>query len=174
MSHYPDCGCAQCRVRAVKQPINIPIVPPDASLRPSVPEDAVLPGLADLEDVMRRLENRDYIVKDSGERQKFESGMQRDTQTGKADIARVFDGPMLYRWAEHITKGAVKYPDIKPGVPNWTLAAGEEELTRFKKSAARHFFQWMRGDVDEDHAAGVIFNLNGAEYVKEKLNGSGK
>jgi len=143
-----------------KKPIEIPVVP----------EDAVLPNTSGTPKVL----GTPYVVKDSGVREQFASGMVRDTQSLKPDISRVFDGPMLYRWAEHITKGAVKYPDIKPGVPNWTLAAGEEELTRFKKSAARHFFQWMRGDVDEDHAAGVIFNLNGAEYVKEKLNGSGK
>lgn len=111
----------------------------------------------------------EYAVKDSGKRQEFTSGMVRDVQEGKPDIARVFDGPMLERWAMHITKGAVKYPDVTPGVPNWTLASGEQELVRFKKSAARHFFQWLRGDQDEDHAAAVLFNVNGAEYVRQKL-----
>lgn len=49
-------------------------------------------------------------------------------------------------------------------------AAGLEEMERFRESAARHFFQWMRGDTDEDHAAAVVFNLNGYEYVKDKLS----
>lgn len=134
-----------------KQPIDIPQVPEDAVL---VDEHGAYGG---------------YVVKDSGERQQFSSGMVRDTQTGKADISRVYDGPMLYRWADHITKGAVKYPDIAPGVPNWTLAAGQEELIRFKKSAARHFYQFMKGDTDEDHVAAVFFNLNGHEYVRERM-----
>jgi hypothetical protein len=137
-----------------KQPISIPIIPEDATFPLVVDENGAFEG---------------YQVKDSGQRQEFSSGMVRDVQTNKPDISRVFDGPMLARWAEHITKGAVKYPDIKPGIPNWTLAAGEEELIRFKKSAARHFYQWIKGDIDEDHAAAVLFNINGYEYVKEKI-----
>ena len=112
---------------------------------------------------------KEFGLKDSGERKQFDSGMVRDVTTGKPEIHRVYDGPMLERWAMHITKGGIKYPDVKPGVPNWTLADGEEELARFKNSAARHFFQWMRGDTDEDHAAAVFFNLNGYEYLKLKL-----
>jgi len=58
---------------------------------------------------------------------------------------------------------------IKPGVRNWMKASGEAELERFKQSAFRHFIQWMRGDTDEDHGAAVMFNINGAEYVKQAL-----
>jgi hypothetical protein len=110
-----------------------------------------------------------FVVKDSGKRQQFDSGMMRDTQEGKLDIWRVFVGPLVERLAAHVTKGATKYPDIKPGVPNWTLAAGEQELWRFKFSAARHFWQWFIGVKDEDHFAATVFNMNGHEYVKEKL-----
>lgn len=113
-----------------------------------------------------------FVVKDSGKRQEFAGGMQRDTQEGKLDIWRVFVGPLVERVSAHLTKGATKYPDITPGVPNWTLAAGNEEMTRFKQSAARHFWQWYNGVVDEDHFAATVFNMNGAEYVKEKLNES--
>ena len=105
-----------------------------------------------------------FVVKDSGARQSFESGMVRDTTTDKVDYSLVFDGPMLDRWAVHLTKGAVKYSSR-----NWLKANGQEELDRFKASAARHFFQWMRGDVDEDHAAAVFFNLNGHAYVQERM-----
>lgn len=141
-----------------KIPINIPVVPEGASLQSYRTE--IDPKL--------RLET--FVVKDSGERQKFESGMSRDVTTGKVQIGRVFDGPMLKRWAEHITKGATKYPDIRPGVPNWTLASGEEELARFKDSAARHFWEWYtNSNPSEDSAAGIFFNVNGAEFVKEKL-----
>ena len=110
-----------------------------------------------------------FVVKDSGKRQQFEGGMMRDTQEGKLDWWRLYVGPMAKRWVDHVTKGATKYPDITPGVPNWTLAAGPEEMHRFKASAARHFAQWMNGDVDEDHGAAVMFNINGYEFVKEKL-----
>ena len=110
-----------------------------------------------------------FAIKDSGKRQKFAGGMVRDTSDGKTDYTSVLDGPMLDRWAEHVTKGRKKYPDLKPGVPNWTLAKGDEELARARASAFRHFRQWMRGDTDEDHAAAVFFNINLAEYVRERM-----
>lgn len=111
----------------------------------------------------------DFVVKDSGERQQFASGMVRDVTTGKIDYRRVLEGPMFDRWAAHLDKGAAKYPDVAPGVANWTLAEGAAELERFKASALRHLVQWLRGDVDEDHAAAVFFNINGAEYVRARI-----
>jgi hypothetical protein len=110
-----------------------------------------------------------FTVKDSGARQEFASGMVRDTSAGKRDYTRVLDGPMLDRWADHLALGAIKYPDVAPGVANWTLAAGEAEIARFLASAFRHFVQYMRGEIDEDHAAAVFFNINGAEYVKARM-----
>lgn len=111
-----------------------------------------------------------FEVKDSGKRQKFESGMVRDTTEGKIEYWRVLIGPMVKRWAAHVTKACVKYPDVAPGVPNWTLANGEAELQRFKDSLLRHTMDYYDGKTDEDHAAAIMFNLNGIEYVKEKLN----
>lgn len=110
-----------------------------------------------------------FVVKDSGKRQVFAGGMMRDTQEGKLDIWRVFVGPLVERLAAHLTKGAAKYPDVTPGVPNWTLASGIEEQWRFKVSAARHFWQWFVGRVDEDHFAATVFNMNGYEKVKGDL-----
>lgn len=110
-----------------------------------------------------------FTIKDSGQRQDFASGMVRDVTTGKEDFELPLNGPMFDRWAAHLTKGAVKYPDAELGVPNWTLANGREELVRFRKSAVRHFRQWLRGDQDEDHAAAVFFNINGYEYVKARM-----
>lgn len=111
----------------------------------------------------------DFVVKDSGQRQEFKSGMVRDTTVGKVNFWRILAGPMFRRWATHLTLGAIKYPDIAPGVSNWTLANGAEELARFKDSAFRHFIQWQEGDTDEDHAAAIFFNVNGYEFVKEKI-----
>ncbi len=131
-------------------------------------EEVVLMLKDDYEKSVRK--NTDtFQVKDSGKRQSFDGGMVRDTQEGKIDWWRVYVGPMLKRWAIHVTKGATKYPDVTVGVPNWTLAAGPEELHRFKASAARHFAQWLADETDEDHGAAVMFNINGAEFVKEKL-----
>lgn len=114
--------------------------------------------------------NEAFEVKDSGTRVKFDGGMVRDTADNKVDYTTILDGPMFDRWAEHLSKAKAKYPDVRPGVANWTLANGEEEMVRFKKSAMRHFRQWMRGDRDEDHAAATYFNINGYEFVREKLN----
>jgi hypothetical protein len=105
-----------------------------------------------------------FAVKDSGKRQVFDSGMVRDVTAGKIGWHLVSSGPMLMRWAVHLTKGAEKYDE-----DNWLKADGEDELKRFKKSAFRHFMQWYYGDTDEDHAAAVYFNINGHEYVKERI-----
>ena len=104
-----------------------------------------------------------FVVKDSGVRQEYESGMRRDTQEGKPDYTLIHI-PFLTRIAEHLGRGMVKY-----GRDNWKYANSEEELTRFRASATRHLMQWLEGEIDEDHAAAVVFNLMAAEYVKEKL-----
>ena len=106
-----------------------------------------------------------WVTKDSGERQQFETGMVRDVQKGKARFDLCWK-PLLWRWAELMGRGAEKY-----GENNWMKAATEEERNRFKASAERHLQQYLRGDIDEDHAAAVIFNLAGAEYVRERING---
>jgi len=113
--------------------------------------------------------NLGFTVKDSGKREQFESGMQRDTTEGKILWHLAFDGPMFKRYAEHLTKGAVKYT-----ARNWMKASGQAELERFKESAVRHFIQWMNGERDEDHAAAVLFNINGFEYVLDQLKAKAK
>jgi hypothetical protein len=104
-----------------------------------------------------------FETKDSGERVEFESGMVRDVDTGKTLWHLVTSGPMLERWAELLTRGAEKYD-----ADNWMKASGEAEAKRFRESAFRHFMQWYLGEDDEDHAAAVIFNINGAEYVEDR------
>lgn len=110
----------------------------------------------------------EFVVKDSGVREEYASGMRRDTNEGKIRydlvVPETMDNPMLKRWADHMTKGALKYGDC-----NWEMAAGKEELKRFRESAFRHFMQYYLGETDEDHAAAVYFNIQGAEYVKEKM-----
>lgn len=113
---------------------------------------------------------RMFPTKDSGKRESYDSGMVRDTQDGKPrfDLCLVdgmpYDEQFLTRLAGLLTRGAEKY-----GEKNWQFADSAEELTRFKASGLRHMMQWMTGEVDEDHAAAVAFNLMAAEYVKWKL-----
>lgn len=105
----------------------------------------------------------EFAIKDSGARESFDSGMVRDTEDGKLDYSLVFDGPMFKRWAAHLTKGAQKYAPR-----NWMKASGEAEFERFKRSLLRHLVAYLEGDRDEDHAAAIIFNVNGMEYVREQ------
>lgn len=102
--------------------------------------------------------SNDFVVKDSGERQTFSTGMQRDSGL-KILRPDLVDQDMLRRWAELMGKGALKY-----GERNWEKARTLEELARFRASAYRHFFQWYNGlNQEEDHAAAVLFNIAGAE-----------
>lgn len=113
----------------------------------------------------------EFETKDSGERIEYVSGMSRDTQNGKPRFDLLvtddlpFEDQFLTRFAALLARGAEKY-----GERNWQLADSPEELARFKASGSRHFMQWMCGEVDEDHAAAVAFNIMAAEYVKWKLD----
>jgi dATP/dGTP diphosphohydrolase len=104
-----------------------------------------------------------FVIKDSGKRAEFSGGMVRDIADDKIDYTLITDGPMFKRWAVHLTNGAKKYAKR-----NWMKAEGDVEMARFKESAFRHFMQWYYGEVDEDHASAVYFNINGFEYVKGK------
>lgn len=112
-----------------------------------------------------------FVIKDSGKRKEFPTGMQRDVTDNKPRFDLImpeclnFDKQMLTRWAKHMEGGARKYSER-----NWEKASTQEELNRFKESALRHCIQWFCGEIDEDHAAAVFFNISGAEMVKIKLN----
>lgn len=117
----------------------------------------------------RHANPQDWVTRDSGARQELANGMVRDTEDGKMDYTLVLDGPMFDRWAGLLDRGAKKYE-----ARNWMKALAETDKAkreatkdRFLRSAFRHFRQWMRGDTDEDHAAAVMFNINGYEAMKE-------
>lgn len=113
---------------------------------------------------------KDFVTKDSGKREEYDSGMVRDTQEGKPrfDLLRPLGVPyehqFLTRVAKLLGRGAEKYEDR-----NWEKASGQEELDRFKSSAERHLNQWICGESDEDHAAAVVFNLLAYESIKWKM-----
>lgn len=113
-----------------------------------------------------------FEIKDSGARQEFIGGAVRDTEEGKIDYSNLFVWfePMGTRYAEHMTKGRTKYPDPEPGVPNWSLfEATPEVLARTERSLDRHYKAYRAGKTDEDHAAGILFNLNLAEKIRMAL-----
>lgn len=114
-----------------------------------------------------------FVTKDSGERDVFPTGMQRDITGDKIRFDLItpdgvpYEEQMLTRWAALVTRGAVKY-----SARNWELARTQEELDRFRESAFRHFMQWFLGaDQEEDHAAAVFFNIAGAELVRWRMRG---
>lgn len=122
----------------------------------------------------------EFVVKDSGAREQFDSGMVRDTATGKMRPDLVRDGPMFMRWVMLLTKGAVKY-----AARNWMKAKGQDEFDRFLESTDRHYTiwymwrryginienpdNWTREPLSEDHAAATIFNMNGVEYTADEM-----
>ncbi len=106
---------------------------------------------------------KEFITKDSGKRVEFKTGMVRDIQEDKPRYDLIYL-PMLTRLAELHCRGAKKY-----GERNWEKANTQEELDRFKSSAFRHLVQWLSGDESEDHASAILFNVNGAESVKDKM-----
>jgi hypothetical protein len=111
-----------------------------------------------------------YEVKDSGAQAEFAGGGVRDTNEGKPrfDLLRPEGVPymeqFLTRCAIHMAKGADKYE-----ARNWEKFEDYEALDRARESAARHLEQWLAGEVDEDHAAAVFFNLLAAETILYKL-----
>lgn len=91
-------------------------------------------------------------VKDSGERQEFDTGAVRDTAAGKGRYDLLLSlHHMLHRLARHFENGAVKYGD-----DNWRKGI---PLHRFLSSATRHLHQFAAGRADEDHLAAAIWNL---------------
>lgn len=111
-----------------------------------------------------------YTTKDSGKRQQFDGGGQRDTQDGKPRFDLLFpkgvkfEDQLLTRWAELMERGAQKYDER-----NWEKFRGQEELDRAHSSALRHLLQWMCGKEDEDHASAVLFNILAGETIKHKM-----
>lgn len=108
-----------------------------------------------------------FETKSDNKREMLAGGMVRSPAGNKPDYTLIRKGPMLQRWAELLTRGAKVY-----GKNNWLLAttssdtaARESTKARYLESAARHFEQWLAGDRDEDHAAAVMFNLNGYEHM---------
>ena len=91
----------------------------------------------------------EYITKDSGQRQSFESGAVRDTQDGKPRYDLI-PPKGLKRVAEVYARGSEKYSDH-----NWRKGMPS---SRFMASLLRHVEAYRRGERDEDHIGQAIFN----------------
>jgi len=111
--------------------------------------------------------DREFVTKDSGQREEFDSGAKRDTQTGKPRYDLIPAGP-LKRLAELMARGAEKYDDN-----NWTKGM---PASRFLASLMRHIEAYRLGDREEDHLAGVVFNAFALMYFEstewDDINGA--
>lgn len=101
-----------------------------------------------------------FILKDSGKRDEFKSGMVRDTRTGKGrfDLISPF---ALERIARIFEKGAIKYEDR-----NWEKGSS---FSRTLDSAFRHVVQYMMGMKDEDHLAQAAWNLMAIMHLEQTM-----
>lgn len=105
------------------------------------------------------MSKKDFIVKDSGKRQEFNTGAVRDDQEDKGRYDLI--PPIVEeRLAKHYESGAKKYGDnnFRLGMP----------IKRYVDSARRHLNKYRMGMTDEDHLIAAIWNLAGiveTEYL---------
>lgn len=111
----------------------------------------------------------DGVLKDSGDRETYGSGMVREPSAEKPrfDLCIAegvpYDQQILTRFAQQMAHGAEKYSDR-----NWEKANSKQEVDRMKESAFRHFMQWFCDETDEDHAAALLFNIMAVEMTRAK------
>jgi len=95
------------------------------------------------------MSKKEFITKDSGERDEFDTGSRRDTREGKGrfDLITPF---ALKRLAELYERGAEKY-----GNRNWEKG---QPISRTFDSMVRHANDYALGDRSEDHITAVAWN----------------
>lgn len=101
----------------------------------------------------------DFVVRDSGERQDFETGARRDSQEDKPRLSLVSPWALV-RIAWVYTRGAKKY-----GEHNWQKGM---PYSRYLDSAERHLIAWKQGEKTEDHLAMACWNLMAIMHHEEQ------
>lgn len=102
-----------------------------------------------------------YALKDSGERQVFNTGAQRDIQQVEKGRYDLISPIALKRIAIVLAKGACKYSDR-----NWEKGM---PMSRYIDSALRHLSQYIEGKRDEDHLGQAFWNLHSALHMEEQI-----
>jgi hypothetical protein len=104
----------------------------------------------------------DYVpvLKDSGQRQEFKTGSQRDVRDGKGRYD-LLPTRALRRLARHFEAGSKKYGDR-----NWEKG---QPLSRLLDSGLRHAFNHLEGKTDEDHLIAAVWNLLCAADTEERI-----
>lgn len=101
-----------------------------------------------------------FTTKDSGERTTFESGAQRDCQSGKGRYD-LLPREAIHRLAQLFERGAEKYADR-----NWEKGM---PLHCFINSGLRHGFQAGAGELDEDHLIAAAWNFLCAATIHQRI-----
>jgi hypothetical protein len=105
--------------------------------------------------------DNDCPVKDSGERQKFDTGSQRDTRDGKGRYDLLMCHA-IYMVARQLEEGAKKYNER-----NWEKG---QPLSRYMDSALRHLFKHLEGYRDERHEVAAAWNILALIETKNKID----
>ena len=92
----------------------------------------------------------EMTLKDSGQRQTWETGSRRDTREGKGRYD-LLPWEIVNADARYIELGARKYGDR-----NWEKG---QPLSRYLDSACRHLSKYMMGMRDEPHLLAVRWNI---------------
>lgn len=103
-----------------------------------------------LEIMNTEIKNESFVVKDSGEREVFDTGARRDVRSGKGRFDLIhFE--FLKRLALVCEAGGIKYGDNNylKGMP----------IHRYLDSALRHINNYRSGMRDEDHIVQAAWNL---------------
>ena len=99
-----------------------------------------------------------FTTKDSGEREQFDTGSQRDSQAGKPRYDLI-PSLALKRVADLYARGAEKYDD-------WNWAKGQN-YSRVMASLERHLHAFKQGETSEDHLAAVVWNALAIMHFQE-------
>lgn len=101
-----------------------------------------------------------FVTKDSGKRQDFDTGAVRDTDENKPQYELIPFSPHR-RVAELYARGGKKYQPR-----NWEKGM---PFSRVLGSLLRHVYAWAEGERSEDHLAAVIFNSYALMYYEEQI-----
>lgn len=90
------------------------------------------------------------MIKDSGERTRFETGAVRDMHAGKGRFD-LLPWNAIWKVAKHCEAGAEKYGEhnVDKGIPLHSLI----------DSAFRHLVKFLLGWKDEDHLTAAAWNI---------------
>lgn len=102
----------------------------------------------------------ELVLKDSGSRNVYPSGAQRDNREGKGRFDLI-SGQGLLRLSRIYEAGSRKYNDR-----NWEKGM---YISRYVDAAFRHLTKYMLGCDDEDHLAAVAFNIFAIMHHESEL-----